>query len=412
MLGWGKEKISAGAPEGTPTVANGSGVPQPLKARTLAQVLVDEGQVPKDKLDLALKKQEASGAFLGEVLVQEGLLDEKSLISFLAKHCKIPHLSLLDYLIDKETVAMVPEEICRRHRLLPIDRLGRNLTVAMVNPLDHDALDAVRAHCVDLRIKPILCAFQHWTVVADRVFSEEGTEKQHSLSASSLGLRVERPVATKEVPPPATATAPPEKPAEKTPALEAEPFDGDAVFDAVFSGAVDEVVTDPVADEKPEPPTAPSSGASSVMSEMASVMMDSMRDTYAILARRMELFRGLDPEDVARIFARGITVDLDAGQTLFQKGDAGDALYVILGGSVAVVDGDREIALLGRGDMVGEMALISNEPRSATAHATEEASLLRLTSDIIHHVMPREVSVKLLVNIIVTLSARLRKANN
>ena len=61
--------------------------------------------------------------------------------------------------------------------------------------------------------------------------------------------------------------------------------------------------------------------------------------------------------------------------------------------------------------MFGEMALISNEPRSARACAAEDTSLLRLTSEIIHNVMPPEVSRQLLVNIVVTLSARLRRAN-
>ena len=82
------------------------------------------------------------------------------------------------------------------------------------------------------------------------------------------------------------------------------------------------------------------------MMKMTTVMMDSMRDTYAMLARRMELFRGLDPEDVAKIFARGITVEYEAEQVIFEKGQAGKDLYVILGGEVQIYDEGREIARL------------------------------------------------------------------
>jgi hypothetical protein len=422
MLRWGKEK--------TGDEAQGETAPQvgaTSSTETLAKVLLEQGQVSKERLADALHKQEETGAFLGEILVEEGLLDEKSLISFLAKHCKIPHLSLLDYLIDKEIIDLVPQDICLRFRLLPIDRLGSNLTVAMVNPLDQHALEAVRAHCPSLRIKPILCAYQHWRTVTARLFASAGEEETPSLSASSLGLKIPRPAATAEdsaeaapaeSPQPEARPAPPDAtdaPAPKPDtAPPTQPVDGDAVFDAIFSESreteQDEVAPAPEAPSTPQPETA-NAAASGIMSEMASVMMDSMRDTYAMLARRMELFRGLDPEDVARIFSRGMTLEVPAGKVIFEKGDEGDAMYVILGGALTISDDDKVLATLNRGDMFGEMALISNEVRSARACAAEDTSLLRLTSEIIHNVMPPEVSRQLLVNIVVTLSARLRRAN-
>ncbi|HEO72645.1 MAG TPA: cyclic nucleotide-binding domain-containing protein, partial [Candidatus Hydrogenedentes bacterium] len=152
-------------------------------------------------------------------------------------------------------------------------------------------------------------------------------------------------------------------------------------------------------------------GASPIMQEMISVMRDSMRDTYAMLARRMELFQGLSPETVAKIFAKGMTLEFEAGHTLFEKGDPGKGLFVILGGKVDIMDGHRRIATLSRGDMFGEMALISNEPRSASAIATETTSVLVLTFDVFDKVLPKETALQLLINIVITLSERLRAAN-
>ena len=54
---------------------------------------------------------------------------------------------------------------------------------------------------------------------------------------------------------------------------------------------------------------------------------------------------------------------------------------------------------------------VSNEPRSATAIAAEPSSLLGLSMDTIYNAMPQDVAVRLLVNIVVTLSGRLRLAN-
>jgi len=60
---------------------------------------------------------------------------------------------------------------------------------------------------------------------------------------------------------------------------------------------------------------------------------------------------------------------------------------------------------------VGEMALLSDAPRSAAVRTRETTSLLALSEEIIWSIMPREVSLRLLINIVVTLSDRLRRAN-
>ncbi|MFM1920590.1 MAG: Flp pilus assembly complex ATPase component TadA [Candidatus Hydrogenedentota bacterium] len=457
MLGWSKSK-----PEETPAPQPTPGAPSPAQA--LSQLLLSEGHVTREQVDAALAKQRETGRFIGEILIEDKVIDENTLISFLAKHCKIPHLSLLDYLIDKDIIALVPKEICLQYRLLPIDRLGKNLTVAMVNPLDTEALKQVQAVCPDLRIKPILCAYRHFELVTEKLFNDSGrADGTPVMSASSFGLRLtpeekakveakraevraEAEAAAKPAPepPPAPEPVPVPEPAPEPepviepvpePAVMAEPeplvetappvpaskpaepqVDSDSMFESIFSsGANDEpeaVAAAPVLTEAPaEAPAPDDGGMSALMQEMATVMMDSMRDTYSVLARRMDLFRNLDGEAVAKIFARGITEEYEPGQAVFFKGDEGDCLYLILGGSVEIFDGDRVMATLERGALFGEMALISKEPRSASARAVESSSLLALSQETIYNVMPREVSIQLLVNIIVTLSSRLRVAN-
>jgi len=135
---------------------------------SLPQALLAQGKVNPVDMQRALHKAEKSGVFIGDVLVEEGVLDEEALLTFLTKYCKIPHLSLLDYLIDEALFSLIPLEMCLKFHVLPIDRMGRNLTVAMVNPLDAAALDAIRERCPGLRVKPILCANRHFETVIRR----------------------------------------------------------------------------------------------------------------------------------------------------------------------------------------------------------------------------------------------------
>ena len=71
-------------------------------------------------------------------------------------------------------------------------------------------------------------------------------------------------------------------------------------------------------------------------------------------------------------------VDVSENETIFNQGEAGDSLYVILDGKVRVHDGDRLLNYLDERDVFGEMALLDPEPRLASVTAVEPTSLFRL----------------------------------
>ena len=172
----------------------------------LGELLINAGALTRLELDQAIVTQNREGGFLGQILVQMGFVKQSDVSSCLVKQCKIPHLSLLDYIIDKEVSLLVPQEICIKHHLLPIDRLGKILTVAMVDPLDTDALNAMRQACPELRIKPILCNWQHFELVCNRVFGIEVKKAKSGggMSMESLGLGA----APRKAPPPKPAPEP------------------------------------------------------------------------------------------------------------------------------------------------------------------------------------------------------------
>lgn len=71
-------------------------------------------------------------------------------------------------------------------------------------------------------------------------------------------------------------------------------------------------------------------------------------------------------------------VSFDTDQIIFNKGEHGDSLYVIVSGSVKVWDGDRLLNELGEGEVFGELALLDPEPRLASVKAVEPTRVLRL----------------------------------
>lgn len=414
MLKWSKGKAepgkavptrkSAAPEEAVPVERPTAATKGPEAPRTqLGDILLEAGSITEEQMSQARQLQQKNGMFLGQILVDLGFISDDSLTSFLAKHCKLPHLSLLDYLIDTKLLEYVPQETCQRYKILPIDKMGRNLTVAMVNPLDGEALKTVQALCPDLRIKPILCAYSHYEKVTARLFDEEAKKKDGNsseLTAESFGLSASVP-APKEAAKPAPKATPAEPKHEPT-------FDEDGAVEAVFQKSED------VASENEAAAVSRGAGggnAAEVMEEMVAVMRESMTETYAMLCRRMELFRGLAPETVAKIFTRGVTVEFGANEKVFEKGESGAELYVILSGGIDIRDGDKTLAKLGKGDAFGEMGWFSHEPRSADAVSTEDTSLLALSEEILDSLIPRDAAMQLLINLVVMLSARLRAAN-
>jgi CRP-like cAMP-binding protein len=95
---------------------------------------------------------------------------------------------------------------------------------------------------------------------------------------------------------------------------------------------------------------------------------------------RTPLFAGLDREQLENVLRVGHRVSFDAGQAIVERGDAGDAMYIILSGAAEVDVGGR-FHRLERGDFFGEMAVLAGKRREATVKAVEPVEALRIPAD-------------------------------
>jgi CRP/FNR family cyclic AMP-dependent transcriptional regulator len=96
---------------------------------------------------------------------------------------------------------------------------------------------------------------------------------------------------------------------------------------------------------------------------------------------RAGLFKGLPDTALQSVVEVAQSVSVPAGESLFEEGDAGDAFYVMADGVMALVKavpggGEETLAVRRAGDAFGEMAILNDAPRSATARAVEDSELL------------------------------------
>ena len=113
----------------------------------LGEVLMDENLISQEQLNTALEAQKqykASGRHLGQILVESGLVTADQLNIALAKKLAIPYVRIDDFEVTSELIGRIPGEIAMQHKVLPLADIGSALVVAMVNPLDQVALDALR----------------------------------------------------------------------------------------------------------------------------------------------------------------------------------------------------------------------------------------------------------------------------
>jgi CRP-like cAMP-binding protein len=131
------------------------------------------------------------------------------------------------------------------------------------------------------------------------------------------------------------------------------------------------------------------------------------------LLERHPLLVNLEPAQLERIARAGEIESYNPGESIVVEGSLGDALFLILSGQTAVHRAGKTFATLGGGDLFGEMSLVEPVPRSASVTAMTPAFVFRLPHDALRAMLADDAHAAsvLLVQIVRTLSERLRRAN-
>lgn len=112
--------------------------------KRLGEILIDAGVLTEGDLNKALAMQHESGKRLGEVLVTEGFTSEQQIMEAVKRQLSIQSIDLKRITVKQEIIDIVPDNIARKHEIIPVDFINGQLLIAMSDPLNYFAIEDVK----------------------------------------------------------------------------------------------------------------------------------------------------------------------------------------------------------------------------------------------------------------------------
>jgi type IV pilus assembly protein PilB len=117
-----------------------------MQTSRLGDILVKNSVITSEQLAAALQEQKMSGgqSKLGAILVKQGLVKEPDLVSFLSRQYGVPTICLAEYDIDPAVIKIIPPEVVQKYNLIPVNRAGSTLIVAVSDPSNLFAIEDIK----------------------------------------------------------------------------------------------------------------------------------------------------------------------------------------------------------------------------------------------------------------------------
>ncbi|OGX40820.1 MAG: type II secretion system protein GspE [Omnitrophica WOR_2 bacterium RIFCSPLOWO2_12_FULL_50_9] len=158
--------------------------------KSLGEWLLEQGVITSKVWQEAQEEERKTGRPLRKVLVEKGAISEEDMVSFLARQMDIPRIELSNYLIDTKVIDCVPEVLARKYQLIPILKIGRNVTCAMADPMNIFALDEVRMN-TGLTVEPAVSTEAEIKKALDEYYGVRGSMEEviKGLDEHKLGIK-------------------------------------------------------------------------------------------------------------------------------------------------------------------------------------------------------------------------------
>jgi type IV pilus assembly protein PilB len=147
-----------------------------MQSSRLGEILVKNNLITKEQLSKALEEQILSGGQmrLGSILIKQNAISSQNLNSFLSKQYGVPAVNLSDYDIDPSVIKVIPQEVVQKYQLIPVNRAGATLIVAVSDPSNLFAIEDIK----------FMTGYNVEMVVASEADIKAAIDKNYDQSAS------------------------------------------------------------------------------------------------------------------------------------------------------------------------------------------------------------------------------------
>ena len=152
------------------------------QVKRLGALLVDAKVITEEQLKIALAEQARTGSRLGTILTDLGIASDEAISRAVASQNGVEYYDLEDFHFEPDAVRCVPEDVARRHVLVPVSLSKGTLVVAMANPADIMAIDEIE-RASDLFVEPACAGRTQILRALDRVYAS-GARNESALEAA------------------------------------------------------------------------------------------------------------------------------------------------------------------------------------------------------------------------------------
>ncbi|MBD3419408.1 MAG: type II/IV secretion system protein [Chitinivibrionales bacterium] len=153
--------------------------------KRIGEVLIDQGLITQEQLEAGLLQQKKTGWRLGTCLVKLGFITEEKLIDALSAQLDIQHVVLENFSFNKDLLKLVPEEMVRKYKVIPLFEREGVVTFAMADPTNLRTVDHLKFK-TGMEVEPVIATEQSIMQAVDRCYSDNLQDM-----TDLLGSRVE-----------------------------------------------------------------------------------------------------------------------------------------------------------------------------------------------------------------------------
>ncbi|NIS61555.1 MAG: type IV-A pilus assembly ATPase PilB [Proteobacteria bacterium] len=122
-----------------------------------AQIALKGNLISSEQYQKAVEEQKVKGGSLGASLIRMGLVKESDLLTCLSRYYKVPSVKISNMTIDKKIIGLVPSSMAKKHLIIPINRVGAKLTLAMADPNNFLAIDEIK-FITSFNVEPVVAS--------------------------------------------------------------------------------------------------------------------------------------------------------------------------------------------------------------------------------------------------------------